>query len=90
LLKHILGIPGVINIINLNQIIELLVDQIACENVVYRREVRECLKKLNFLTKNILSIYERKLLNTEEASSQYNWIQVYEIMNLIEHWAESK
>jgi hypothetical protein len=49
LLKLIIARPGIINIINVFDITTILIDQLDTENVMYRRELRELLKKFNFL-----------------------------------------
>lgn len=54
LLKLIIARPGIINIINVFDITTILIDQLDTENVMYRRELRELLKKFNFLITEII------------------------------------
>lgn len=51
---HIVQVPGICNIINLNPLLEVLLSQLADPSVPYRRLVRECLQRLNSTARNVL------------------------------------
>ncbi len=62
LLLNILSKPGIANIIYLEPLFQILLSQIADDSVIYRRQVRECLKKLNCVAKDITNYYNKKLM----------------------------
>ena len=61
LLAHILGKPGISNIINLHPLLEILLPQLGDSSVLYRKQVRECFLRLNRNAKNVMEFYNRKL-----------------------------
>lgn len=86
LLKKIMGRPGKNNVINLAILPEVLLPQLSSQQVPYRREVREVMKTLNLdIPRHTLAKYEQEL---EEAASM-GWLQLYEILGLLEHWIDA-
>jgi hypothetical protein len=53
--------PGISNIINLQPLLDILIPQLADSSVPYRKNVRECLQRLNCTAKNVLEAYNKKL-----------------------------
>lgn len=53
---------GINNIVNLSILPELLIAQLHNDNVIYRKDLREILKKLNYsLAKKTLSAYHKEI-----------------------------
>jgi len=77
LLAHILGKPGISNIVNLNPFLEILIVQLGDSSVPYRKQVRECFLRLNRNAKNVLEFYNRKLNEIDRNNEEYDWILVY-------------
>lgn len=48
LLSHVVGIPGITNIVNVRDLSEELIAQLDTENVTYRRLLRDVIKKFHF------------------------------------------
>jgi hypothetical protein len=64
----------------MSEIIRILVHQLEeQDNVLYRREVKELLKKLNFIYRDtILPNYYIELSEIAENKAEYNnWIKIY-------------
>jgi hypothetical protein len=61
LLGHILAIPGIANIINLQGLLQVLLPQLGDSEVPYRQQVRDCFRKLNCAARGVVECYTRKL-----------------------------
>ena len=48
MLGHVVGMPGITNIVNVRELAAELVGQLDVENVVYRRVLRDVIKKFHF------------------------------------------
>lgn len=85
ILKKILATTGKSNVINLLTLPGILIPQLDSEQVLYRREVRDIMKVLNFdIPKPVLKKYEEEL----QENKNMGWVQTYEIIGLLEHWID--
>lgn len=77
---------GIANIINLKGLLDVLMPQLGDASVPYRKQVRDCFQKLNCSAKGIIEFYNKKLNEIGENNEEYDWIQVYELFQLILSW----
>lgn len=71
-------IPGIPNIINLNELTFELISQLDTENVPYRRQLRDILKQFNYLEnikQGVVKKYQEVLEN--EGEEILNWLKTY-------------
>lgn len=71
-------IPGIPNIINLNELTFELISQLDTENVPYRRQLRDILKQFNYLEnikQGVVKKYQEVLEN--EGEEVLNWLKTY-------------
>lgn len=73
MLKKIVMMSGITNIVNLAILPKMLIRQLETDVVIYRRDLREILKKMNFsLPEKTLKAYREEI----ETDQTMDWIKL--------------